>query len=269
MQIFKVIFLSVIGISIIILVVYSLAWKKPQYFLNVEEQTGLSSFAPISNSNQNKPYIHEQENLIVFCGSDTRNPEDQQIKQLEEKWESLNPDVVLIEGSIGFFLPGIMNPVRKFGVAGMAYELAQQNNTSIYSFNLPAEKIVDKLLNKYPHEQIAVALAIQSYYENAGSRKLNSNDEFMREYLSSLRCSNLNVTIKSAKDIDRIWERDFSKHRNWRILEELPGYVGEIAMEINSIKNKHLLCLIDHFTRQNKKVLVINNFDTLTVIGKN
>jgi hypothetical protein len=263
-QIFKVIFLSAIGIFIIILAVYYLAWKRPGYFLEVKEAGETGNFVTIAN--QNHPYVHEQDNLIVFNGADIRNPNDLQIKQLVEKWESLKPDIVLIEGTLGFFLPGIMNPVKKFGIAGLAYELAERNNAKIYSFDLPVEKIVDKLLKKYSSEQVALSLALHSYIENRKNEKSYSNDEFLREYLSKLRFLDLNASVKSVRDIDKIWERDFTKLKNWRAIDSFPGYIGEITIEINLIKNKHLACLINHFTGLNKKVMVINNSDTLLVV---
>ena len=261
MQIFKVIFLSVIGMFIIVVTAYLVSWKRPEYFLNVEENTNPNNF--VNTSIQSDPYYRERDNLIVFNSADTRNPEDLPVKQLEEKWNSLKPDIVLIEGTLGFFIPGLMNPVKKFGISGMAYQLAAENNIKVYTYALPVEKIIEKLLKKFPPEQIAVSLALHSYNENAKYVKSNSNDEFIREYISKLRYSDIYVNVKSARDIDRIWERDFSKMKSWRSMETLPGYIGDIAREINTIKKKHLLCLIDHFTGLNKKVLVVNNSDSL------
>ncbi len=261
MQIFKVIFLSVIGISIVILAVFWASWKRPEYFLNVNESAGWDNF--INVSNQNNSYFRELDNLVIFNCTDTRNPDDTPVKQLEEKWSSLKPDIVLIEGTLGFFLPGLMNPVKKFGISGLAYQLASENNIKVYKYSLPVGKIIEKLLKKFPPEQIAVTLALHSYNENSKYGKSLSNDEFIREYFSKLRYTELNVALKSARDIDRIWERDFSQLKSWRTMGVLPGYIGEIAREVNSIRNKHLLCLIDHFTGQNKKVLVVNHSDSL------
>lgn len=256
MQIFKVIFLSAIGILILIIGIYLLAWKPAKCYTDVEDTILAEGYSG----------AEEKDNLIILCSNNPAAPNDNDIKQLEEKWNKLKPEVVLIEGKEGFLIPGIMDPVEKFGISGKAHELALKNNVEIFSYSLPDDKIVQKLRSKYSSEQIALAVVLNSYIHGSDCAKSISRDNILRACIYNQRRLNLDSKINSVQDIDRIWERDFPGAKNWRTAGQLSGYAGEIADELEKIKHKHYLNLINHFLKQNKKIFVVGNPVVTTLV---
>lgn len=127
MKIFKVIFLASLGISAVLVVTYLWAWKTPGHYLNVSEipESNLKDYEQAVPGNE--PLIIENSNLIVVSLPDVNNPNDLRIKQIEEKWNRFKPDVSLVDMQADFFLPGIMDPVKKFGPAGRIYELVKES----------------------------------------------------------------------------------------------------------------------------------------------
>lgn len=253
MQIFKAVFMPAIGISIILFAVYVWAWKQPKCFTEVEE-TDIAS-----DSRAELDLTGANNKLVFFESSGNINPEHYNVKQLEDKWETEKPDLLLVEGKTGFFLPGLMDPVKKFGLTGKAQELALKNKIDIYSYNLPGEKIVEKLLPKYSPQQIALSFVLSSYFRSLKCSKNISRENVLRDCIYNNRYAALNTNIYSARDIDRMWQRDFPNSKSWRDSNYLPGYTGEIEMEVSRIKQRHYYNLINYFLKQNKKMFVVGN----------
>lgn len=251
MQIFKAVFLPAIGISILLFAVYIWAWKQPKCYTGVEE-SGSDTGLELGLANGNNK-------LVFFEAPDNLSSEHYRVKQLEDKWETEKPDLLLVEGKTGFFLPGLMDPVKKFGLTGKAQELALKNKIDVYSYNLPNEKIVEKLLPKYSPQQIALSFVLSSYFRSLKCSKNISRENVLRDCLYDNRYTVLNTNIYSAQDVDRMWQRDFPNSKSWRDSNYLPGYTGEIEMEVGRIKQRHYYNLINHFLKQNRKVFVVGN----------
>lgn len=245
MKIFKAVFLPALGISIVILTVHLWSWKQPDCLLNVEETGETGDVSGKSN--------------LTIINTGLIKPDDDAITGLNKKWNELNPDILLIKRKVGFYLPGIMDPVKKFGLAGIARELAHKNNATVYTYSLPDEKIIEKLTGKYSHEQIELTMILSAYYENLREATNSSRECVIRECINNSRCTGLKSKIRAVRDIDLAWQNDFGNRHNWRDTNELPGYAGEIEKEINEIKKKHYINIINHFIRQNKKVFVIGS----------
>jgi hypothetical protein len=250
-QIFKAIGLPVIGISIIIFTVYIWAWRQPKCVTEVEDADTVGNLQTDFN------LINSNSKLVFFDVSGSINSGDYSIKQLEEKWQGGQPDLLLVDGKTGFFLPGLMDPVKKFGLTGKALELALKNKVAVYSYNLPDEKIVEELLKKYPPRQIALSFVLSSYFRNSKCSKNISRENVLRDCIYNNRYTVQSTALNSAKDIDRIWERDFPNSKSWRDSNYLPGYTGAIEMEISKIKQRHYYNLISHFLKQNRKIFVV------------
>lgn len=244
MQIFKAVFIPAIGAVIIILGVYFWSWKQPESIIPPEIQSGENPGRKIE--------IALSENRLAIINSDR-----EQSSEVDNAWGRIKPEVVLVEGKLGFFLPGLMNPVEKFGTEGRARELALENNLPLYSHNLPDNRLSEILLKKFSHAQIELTMVLCSYYTGVKEKKNVSPDNLIRECISSSRCAGIDGGFRSAREIDIAWSRDFGNVKNWRIQGELPGYAGEIASEIKMHKRKHFENLILHFLEQGKKVIAV------------
>ncbi|MGC5326055.1 hypothetical protein [Brevibacillus sp. SYSU BS000544] len=212
-------------------------------------------------------------NVIVFGARHTKDPHDEQIQQIEAEWKSFKPTVALVEGRLGFLAPGLMDPVKNYGEMGKVNELAKKDHVPVYSWELPKETAVTRLLSihKYTPEQIALYQILLPYFSNYRFGKPENPDRFVEEYLSRGKLPGLENTIVSVADIDKIWKRDFGQEKDWRDTSdeiELPGYLQEIGYDYSDIRDQHLAALIKHFQEKNEKVFAITGSSHAVIVEK-
>lgn len=248
MQIFKVIFLSAMGIALILFIIRLWAWEKP-------ESIPVDYSADVNN----RPQLNN--NVVIY---DTGG----NIEGLIAKWELLNPDILLVERDKGFLLPGLMDPLKKFGIAGKAEEIALKKKVKIFTFSLSDEKIAECLVKKYSPEQISFSIILNSYFEYLSGNNSLMRDNLLKDRINEYRNKGMNGNICSIETIDKIWKRDFPEARNWRDTNHLPGYAGEIENEINNIKEKYYNSVINYFTDRNKKIFVIRKTNSNSILQK-
>lgn len=257
MQIIKAAILAVTGISIIIFAVHSLSWKTPPYILNVKVGARQENvqFASLNESG-NGVSVSRSRNLAIVISKGNSNVQEEEKEKLIAEWNSLNPEVLLIERKIKFFLPIIMNPVKKFGLAGFAREIANEKNTEVYTYDLPALIIAEKLLEKYPAEQTAMAMILYLFRNQICEENQVSTESTLRECINEIRNSYSGSPVKSVYDFEKIWERDFPGV-NWRSENSFKGYAGEILSEIKDIRKKHISLVVSYFIEGGKRVLAV------------
>jgi hypothetical protein len=239
-QIFKAVILPALGILIVILIVHFWRWKQPPCVLNIEEVPG--------------EVLPQSPGVVVVDSKQT-----DAVNQISDTWKTFKPEVLLVKGKVGFYLPGVMDPVKKFGPAGKARELAAAGNIPVYSYNLPDEEIFEEVSKKYSRNDIEFSMLLSSYYDNIKESPGGTRKSVIRECINNSRCAGFNSTIRTPKDIDDIWVKNFKTKNNWRDTNGLPGIAGEIEKEIASIKRKHIYNVVVHFIKQNKKVFVVDS----------
>ncbi len=246
MHIYKAVFFTAMGIAVIIFGVYLWSWKQPENAAAYGNLTSEEAAGIIKKG--------RSDNKLAIIDSNLNS-----VQAFDSAWNKLNPDLVLVEGSLGFFLPGVMDPVKKFGIEGRARELALKRNLMLYSYRLDDKTITSELMKKYSKEQVALTMLLDSYYSGMAADKNISPENIIRECIHKSRCGGFDAGFKSAREIDIIWVRDFGNSADWRYAERLTGYAGTIAAEIKLMKKKHLQLLIASFLSSGKKVLAVDN----------
>lgn len=123
---------------------------------------------------------------------------------------------------------------------------------------MPAEILTERLLKKFTTEQVALSLLLESYYENRKHFNAYISERKLNEFIHSTNFVQFAGKIKSITDVDNIWKQNFTNRPGWRENIEMPeGFIKEIKIEKENIKNRHLNCLIKHFNSENKKVFAL------------
>lgn len=256
-----------IGTILILLIIwgYFNIWRSPKFYLEkniCEPFKNVLTMKQYSNfvDSHERPYVYQNENILIFGSEHTKNPNDPQIKTIEIAFEKFKPTVVLVEGRLGFLIPYIMNPVVKFGEMGKVGELAYKNNVSIYSWDTPKNELLNDLRDSFEPEQIALKEILTPYFGNLRFSKPESPEKYVEQYLFRAEWLGVQDKISSIQDIDRIWKRDFSLEKDWRDTSDqwgLPGYLSEIGDHSNFIRNQYLVCTINQLLNQGERLFVI------------
>jgi len=241
-HIIKAVILPALGILVVILGIHFWCWKQPPFVLNAEEVSGEKDL---------------RGGGVVTVNSNRADA----VSLISETWKTFKPEVLLIKRKVGFFLPGLMDPVKKFGPAGKARELAEQCNVPVYSYTLPDEKIFEVVSKKFSRGDIEFAMVLSSYYENVKESSGSVRESLIRDCINNSRCAGFNSMIKSPRDIDDIWNKRFNTKSNWRDTNALPGIAGEIEKEIITVKQKHFINVVAHFVKQNKRVFIVDSYN--------
>ncbi|RYD94954.1 MAG: hypothetical protein EOP50_08745, partial [Sphingobacteriales bacterium] len=139
------------------ILVFVIAWKSPKYFTPKQRgQHPIVAFEKYTGEHP-RPFIISRPQLVLFGGEHTRNPQDTQLALLHHYWKELKPTVALVEGRLGFLLPGVMDPVKTLGEGGAVVALAKDDDIPFYNWDLSKEELAGGLRQRFTPQQIALA----------------------------------------------------------------------------------------------------------------
>ena len=210
------------------------------------------------------PILLERElgtGAVLFVGTThTNDPSHPQYDLIPKAWAEFNPDVALIEGRLGFFLPGLMDPIEKFGESGLLAKYAKDNAADLYSWELSKADEITALKQKFTKEQVAMFIILRPYTAQSQDRRREGGDAFAQKYIDERGTRpGLDNVIRSVSDLDRIWARDFPEEQDWRTLSysaSMPGYIGELFEYGNDVRDYHLMTIVDSLTDKGHRVIV-------------
>ena len=248
---------------------FLLAWKSPPTFaVDLESwQTGsLMSWDDYpAFANQIDPPITMQIELnkgaVLFIGATHNNdPAHPQFELIPQAWDDFDPDAALIEGRLGFFLPGLMDPINKFGESGLLTSLAKNSGADLYSWELSKADEITALKHQFTQEQVALFVILRPYSSQSLDRRNAEGDALALKYIKERGTRpGLDGIIADVEDLDRIWARDFPDAEDWRQLKytpSMPGYIGELFEYGNDVRDYHLMTIVDHLTKNGHRVIV-------------
>ena len=257
------IFLWVVGVTFLLCgLIFVISWKSPKYYTPSAAYDPNNPIIPFKDYNLEhpRPYIIRGESFVIFGGAHTRDPKDPEIAQIMEEWEKLRPTVALLEGRLGFLLPLFMDPVKNLGEGGKVKELAKRDNIPLYNWDLSKEVLAERLKGQFSPEQIALAQILNPYFSNLRFGKPGSPEKFIEEYLKRASYVGQQDNFKTSADVDRVWKKYFPGGPDWREVSDqygLPGYIGEMGVVTNDIRNRQFVTVIKELLAKKEKVFAI------------
>lgn len=254
----------VLAIASAFVILWFWAWRSPPFYLDVPPAEAASRIVPFARygemADHPRPYVVEAGEVVVFGAQHTVDPAEPELAALEAAFVRLRPTVVLVEGRLGFLLPGLMDPVKKHGEGGKANALARAAGARVYSWDLPKDELARRLVGKFTPEQVALFVVLTPYFSKIRFGKPASPDDFVSGFLHRATIAELAGTLGSVADIDRIWKRDFAGGPDWRDTSDeygLPGYLGALMGTSNDLRNEHLVRLLLHLRGRGERVFAV------------
>lgn len=260
-----------IGLGILIWWGFNNIWRSPAYYPKNVNDIQLS--APVLSSEEynlviethERPYIVQISNesgaVLLYGAEHTRDPLDPQISDIESKWKDFSPSVAFVEGRLDFLMEGFMNPVSELGEGGWVNKLARDNGVPSFTWELKREDEVALMLQSLTKEQVALYYFLRPYVSSLRFGKPENPDEALQRYIDErVDILGLGDTIKTVKEVDVIWQRDFRGLPDWRDTSDQygwPGYLNQVAEQANTIRNEHLARLIVYLVQRGERVFVV------------
>lgn len=245
--------------------VFMIAWKSPKYYTLTNAAVKSDSITPFANyhliADHPRPYIIEGKNYVIIGATHTRDPLHAEIKTIEAKWKTLNPTIALVEGRLGFLLPGVMDPVKELGEGGKVAALAKDKGIPLYNWDLSKETLAAQLQEKFSPEQIALYQILNPYFSQLRFGKPASPETAIEEYLPRAKYVRQEANFKTTADVDRVWKTHFPNGPDWRVTSDettLPGYLNDIMATTNDLRNRQLVAVVKELTTRQERVFLIS-----------
>ncbi|GAA4338688.1 hypothetical protein [Flaviaesturariibacter amylovorans] len=249
------------GTALLLLaLVFFVAWRSPKYY----RTSGTHGAYPIVafkdySGEHPRPYVIGTPAVTVFGAAHTRDPKDSQLLLIDARWKALRPTVALVEGRLGFLLPGIMDPVRNLGEGGHVKALASADGIPVYNWDLDKETLAQGLSKRFPPAQVALAQVLNPYFGQLRFGKPSDPAAFLAPFFERARYVGMQDSLKTIADIDRLWQRYFSG-TDWRNVSDehaLPGYLAEMMAAGNDLRNQQLVAAVKELTAKGERVFVL------------
>lgn len=253
-----------------LLMLTGVIWKSPGYYEVSEirelEKPVMSMDEYRESGGHVRPYIYHLKNHkgeVYVLGIDhTKDPDDPQIDSINRIWNEFQPDVVLIEGRLGFLFSWVQDPVKNYGESGKAVSLAKKDEVQVYTWEPQKQDEINLMLKNYSPEKVAFFYALRPYLSNYRFGKPANPDEALESYIESRTdIYGIRGKIKSVKQIDSMWAADYPAEKDWRDSSDQygwpKGYLSDMAAFSNEIRNLHQCSVILDLAEKGKKVLVV------------
>lgn len=244
-------------------------WRSPGYY-KVQNHTQFS--VPVMDMEtygkvgyHRRPYIFQIQNesgSVIVLGIDhTKNPSDPQIDTLRQSWEAFNPDVVFVEGRLGFLFDWVQDPVKTYGESGEALRLAKEYDVPVFTWEPDKTSEIAYMLNIFEPKQLAFFYSLRPYFSNFRFGKPTNPDEKMQHYIDTRTdVEGLRGLIKNIAQIDSMWQADFPDQKDWRDTSDEfgwpEGYLADIAGHSNLVRNHHMCSAIIEAVNAGKNVFI-------------
>lgn len=254
------------GITVFTLFSCSVFWTSPSYYQVENEDSEIikkvisfSEYGKFSESHP-RPFIVKKENLVLFGSEHTKSPSDPQFKTVQELWSELKPTVALVEGRLGFLFVWVMDPVETYGEMGFVKRLADKDGIDVFTWETPKDLYMKEMLKTYSKKQMAIKEVLNPYFSNLRFGKPESPEDYVKGYLHRANEHGLDNAISSIEDIDQFWKETFPDEKDWRDTSDqwgLPGFLGEMSVTANDIRNRHIAIIIQNLLNKGERVFAI------------
>jgi hypothetical protein len=254
---------GLLAIAVVLTVLtFTFFWRSPSYYLDVEAYLGEAKVVPKRDYRLGhpQPYVYEAGGVLVYGSVHTNDPYDPLLRDIENRWHTFQPTVALVEGRLGFLIPGLMDPVTEYGEMGRVYALAKADGITTYTWELPWDSAATTLASQFPPERVALYFILRPYFSNLRFGRPASPESFLEEYLHRASIPALAGTIDDVDDIDRIWRRDFPGERDWRDVSDegpLVGYLNDVGFASEDLRNQHLVRVVQTLRAKGERVFVV------------
>lgn len=268
-------FFGLLLIVALLLIRCNLIWTSPKSYLPEKQfqiKQTIMSLEEYTKSglinNHPRPYSFQIENklskgAVCVVGLDhTKDPQNQQLVEIENQWVTFRPTVALVEGRLGFLFSWAQDPVRTLGEGGMTAKLAKSNGVKLYSWEPEREAEIEYLLTRFDPIHIAAFYCLRPYRGNYSELSKDEANRVMKNLIAErTNRRGIQGSLTSVEQLDSLWKADFPQLEDWRTYKHPrngwpTGILEEIADATNSVRDEHMCNSILDLVRKGERVFI-------------
>ncbi|MTI71841.1 MAG: TraB/GumN family protein [Firmicutes bacterium] len=215
--------------------------------------------------------LKEGDKHLLFYGSEHSNDENNPMfEDIKEKFHSINPEIVLVEGDYNNNKYSDIDNAIKSGESAYVTYFAQKENILIKSVEPSKKEQYQYLLNKYEKNSVLMMYVLrQTYqYQNQRDNKDINYKKTIKRYVDRMKKDGFPIsdTEASLKNILSLLKQYTDKdidNKNWSNLD-VKAYVyrdkarlNEVYNDILKFRNNRLIKTIEEALIEYDKVFVI------------
>ncbi len=267
----KIIGLFLLGfLSVVLLLMYTgVIWRSPEHYSVAavkDFKQPVMSMEEYSNvPGHRRPYtfhLSKGDGEAYIVGIEhTKDSNAPQLDTINRIWEDFKPNVVLVEGRLGFLFSGIQDPVKTHGEGGRVISLARRDNVKFYTWEPLKQDEVNMMLKRFPAEKVALFYSLRPYLSNYRYGKPANPAKNLQGYIDSRTdYDGIRGEITTVAQVDSIWAADYPQEKDWRDSSDEfawpKGELSEMAAYSNELRNIHMCTAILELMEQGNKVFV-------------
>jgi hypothetical protein len=209
------------------------------------------------------PIAHKISNgageALIFGATHSSDPTHPQFTELDRQFAAFDPDVVLVEGRMGFFLPPFMDPIQSFGESGSMAAKAKRGDLPLYTWELCRACEPEQLRKHFSDRQVALYLLLRPYSGSEGVTAEAARDRMASIIADRGKRAGIKNVISDMDDFDAAWAAEFPEGERWHAMQgvyDSLGFLTDMFEYGNDIRDQHLLNVIQTLTDDGKRVMV-------------
>ena len=215
-----------------------------------------------------RPYIFMVESkqnngaVLVFGAEHIKDPAHRQFLMMEEKWNSFNPTVAMLEGRLGFLFSWTQDPIKEKGESGLTAKMAKSKRIKLYTWEPGREAEINYFLANYDTKHIASFFCLQIYQNRWSQFSKSEQDNIMGKMIfRRTRYDGLKGSITSVEQVDSIWKADYPTEVSWRSYKHPEngwpeGKFKQIAEQSSYLRDEHTCRSIIELVNKGERVFI-------------
>jgi len=195
---------------------------------------------------------------LIFGATHSSDPTHPQFAELDRQFDQFKPDVVLVEGRMGFVLPPFMDPVQSFGESGALAAMAKRDGLALYTWELCRACEPELLRKRFSDRQVALYLLLRPYSGSEGVSPQVARDRMSSIIADRGHRPGIKGIIADIEAFDAAWSAEFPGGESWHEMRGVyrsPGFLNAMFEYGNDIRDQHLLNIIRTLTEDGKRVM--------------
>lgn len=196
--------------------------------------------------------------VLIFGAEHRSDPDHPQFVALDAAYAAFDPDVVLVEGRMGFFLGSVMDPIRMFGESGAMAAKAKRDGRALYTWEMCRTCEPEQLAERFSDRQVALFLLLRPYSGSDDTTRAAGQERISQIIADRRSRPGIEDVIGSLDDFEAAWEAEFQGQADWHTLGGIygaPGFLHDMFEYANDIRDQNLLNIIRELTDDGQRVM--------------
>ena len=205
--------------------------------------------------------------VFYFGTRHTFDPNDWQIRAIEDYWHQFHATLALNEGGDPPVLDSREEMVQRFGEAGLVRFLAKTSGLPVRSLEPPREQERELLLKDFSVEQVKLFYVLRGVVQFRKSRNDERIEDFVKSVIDGLsREPGLEGPPKSFSEFERSYARLFGESTDWRAAPDEwfdpaiptpPRYTNRISRQLSEFRDQHMVRLLISEVKRGQRVFAV------------